>query len=328
VLIVYSDWDEWYRLDHAACEHILGASATGAAFNAEFESDCHMTFSKPATGIALQILRSDKRIAITGGAGRIGTALRRALVGKVGSIRIIDRADPGDLGPDETWTDIDISDGAAMVRGLRDIDGIVHLAGYPNERDIEDILSVNVLGTHNVFEAARRNGIERVVYGSSNHAVGFYPRETRISEDAPMRPDTLYGLSKCWGELEAGLYFDKFGIRTLNVRIGNAADRPTDDRARKIWISTRDMAQLVLIGLEHPDITCTTVYGVSNLRSDWWDNATAHALGYVPLDSGDAVAGPDAYEEAASALPEIAGHFQGGRFCAIAHDGTRRTRGS
>ncbi|QFU08825.1 dTDP-4-dehydro-6-deoxyglucose reductase [Rhodobacteraceae bacterium THAF1] len=295
---------------------------------AELEGAEHMTLSQSTSGNASSIVRTEKRIAMTGGAGRVGTALRQALAGKVGSIHIIDRADPGDLGPNETWDDIDISDAAAMVRGLRNVDGVIHLAGFPNERDIDDILNVNVLGTHNVFEAARQNGIERVVYGSSNHTVGFYPRDTQISEDEPMRPDTLYGLSKCWGELEAGLYFDKFGIRTLNIRIGNAADRPADERARKIWISARDMAQLALIGLEHPDITCTTVYGISNQRSGWWDNATAHALGYVPQDDGDTVAGPDAHDNATSALPEIANHFQGGRFCAIAHDGIRRIRGA
>jgi len=266
------------------------------------------------------------RIALTGGAGRVGTALREALAGQVESIRIIDRADPGDLRPKESWVKADISSLDALVESFADVDAIVHLAGHPNERGIEDIVQVNVLGTHNVLEAARRNRIGRVVFGSSNHVVGFYPRAARISANDPMRPDSLYGLSKCWGELEAGLYFDKFGIRTLNIRIGNAGPSPADARALNIWISPRDLAQLVMIGLTHPDITCTTVFGVSRVPSGWWDNGAATALGYVPQDSAEAAAGPRAMQELVTALPQVAEHFQGGRFCVLDHDGEIRQR--
>jgi len=290
-----------------------------------------MTGPNQSTGehidkVVRSIHRSDKRIALVGGSGRVGMALRKVLVGKVASITIVDISDPGPLGDHETWKQVDISEGEALATCLADVDAIVHLAGYPNERDIEAILRVNVLGMHNVLEAARRNGIKRVVYGSSNHTVGFYPRETRVSDTDPMRPDTLYGLSKCWGELEAGLYFDKFGIRTLNIRIGNAGDRPTDARSLRIWVSPRDLAQLVLIGLEHPDITCTTVFGVSQVEAGWLENSTAMALGYTPADSAQSFAGPETAQERPSPMPHIQEFFQGGRFCVIGHDGTLRER--
>ncbi|MDF0601384.1 NAD(P)-dependent oxidoreductase [Psychromarinibacter sp. C21-152] len=270
-------------------------------------------------------LTSDKRIAITGGSGRVGKAIRGALAGRVPSIRVVDIADPGALRANETWSKADISDRADLVRALVDVDAIVHLAGYPNERDIEEILRVNVLGTHNVFEAARENGIGRIVFGSTNHVVGFYPRETTVSPTDPMRPDSLYGLSKCWGELEAGLYYDKAGIRSLNIRIGNAAERPTDARAKAIWVAPDDLAQLVLIGLEHPDIRCETVFGVSETDGDWWDNGRAAELGYVPGCSA-AAAAPEPLAERATELPEISEIFQGGRFCVAGHDGTLRHR--
>ncbi|MDD7973299.1 NAD-dependent epimerase/dehydratase family protein [Roseinatronobacter alkalisoli] len=270
--------------------------------------------------------QSPKRIAITGGSGRVGTALRRALAGKVASIKIVDTTNPGPLDNNQTWEHVDVSDCEALSASMAEVDAIVHLAGYPNERGIDDILRVNILGTHNMLEAARRNGIGRVVFGSSNHTVGFYPRRTIVSDTDPMRPDSLYGLSKCWGELEAGLYFDKFGIRTLNIRIGNAGERPTDARALRIWVSPRDLAQLVLIGLEHPDVTCTTVYGISDVEAGWLDNGTAVALGYRPVDSAKAMVGPDNAEERPSPLPHIAEFFQGGRFCVIEHDGTLRDR--
>ena len=269
---------------------------------------------------------SSKRIAITGGSGRVGTAIRQELVGKVAGIKIIDTAKPSLLGPDETWDNVDVSDREALCRSVAEVDAIVHLAGYPNEREIEDILQLNVLGTHNILEAARLNGIERIVFGSSNHVIGFYPRDTQVSDKDPMRPDTLYGLSKCWGELEAGLYYDKFGIRSLNIRIGNAGAQPEDARALNMWVSGRDLAQLVMIGLEHPDITCTTVFGVSDVPSGWWDNSTARALGYVPMDSAKDLAGPKSHKERASPLPQVAEYFQGGRFCVIGHDGKIRRR--
>ena len=274
------------------------------------------------------IAKSTKSIAMTGGAGRVGKALRKALSRKVGPIKILDIADPSPLAENETWAQVDISNHTELSENLTDVYAIIHLAGHPNERGIDDILRVNVLGTHNVLEAARQNGINRVVFGSSNHAIGFYPRKTKITETDPMRPDSLYGLSKCWGELEAGLYFDKFGIRSLNIRIGNAGERPTDARSAKIWVSARDLAQLVLIGLEHPDITCTTVFGVSEVAGSWWDNSTASKLGYTPIDSANAVAGPETQNELPSPLPTISEHFQGGRFCVIDHDGTLRWRPS
>jgi len=286
--------------------------------------DTHASEETPAKETPASCL--NKRIAITGGSGRVGTALRRLLADKVASIKIIDKADPGQLGDNQTWERLDITDAARLSAAMADVDGIVHLAGYPNERSIEDILRVNVMGTHNVFEAARSNGIDRVVLGSSNHAVGFYPRATLVSDKHPMRPDSLYGLSKCWGELEAGLYFDKFGIRTLNIRIGNAGERPTDARALRIWISARDLAQLVMIGLEHPDVTSTTVFGISRVRDGWLDNSTAAKLGYVPADCADTLTGPDNAQERPSAMPHIAEHFQGGRFCVYDHDGTLRNR--
>jgi uronate dehydrogenase len=273
-----------------------------------------------------QIHDSAKRIAITGGSGRVGTALRRALAGKVASIKILDVACPGELGSGESWEEVEISDYDQLSRSLADVDAIVHLAAHPNERKFEEILKVNVIGTHNVFEAARHNAIPRVVFGSSNHAVGFYPRVAEINEMDLMRPDSLYGLSKCWGELEAGLYYDKFGIRTLNIRIGNAGERPTDARALNIWVSARDLAQLVLIGLEHPDITCTTVFGVSQVPSKWWDNRTAKRLGYEPVDIAEMLAGPECQRELPSPLPQVAEYFQGGRFCVIDHDGEIRLR--
>lgn len=269
-----------------------------------------------------------KVVALTGGSGRVGQSLRRFLRAKFADIRILDLTDPGELAESESWSQVDICDLGALTAALEGVDAIVHLAGYPGERSIEDIVRVNVIGTHNLYEAARLNGIRRIVLGSSNHATGFYPRDRCITSDDPMRPDSFYGLSKCWNELEAGLYFEKFGITTLIIRIGNATIEPgdarSDARSHAIWVSPRDLAALVMIGLEHPDIDCTTVYGVSRGANDWWDNSAAARLGYRPLDCAEGFSTPQ--DQKRIGEHDVAERFQGGRFCAKDHDGVLRDR--
>jgi uronate dehydrogenase len=141
-----------------------------------------------------------------------------------------------------------------------------------------------------------------------------------------MRPDSLYGLTKCWSELVAGLYYDKAGIRSLVIRIGNAMERPTARRSLIIWISARDLAQLVMIGFTHPDIDCTTVYGVSKGGGEWWDNSVAERLGYRPVDVIRDFATPEAFRDDTGPLPEIREFFQGGGMCTSDHDGQLRIR--
>jgi uronate dehydrogenase len=262
---------------------------------------------------------------VTGGSGRVGQALRRALAGQVGHIRVIDIV-PDELNPNESFSSTDIADLDALTEAFKGLDGVVHLAGYPSDRPFDDMLRVNVKGNSNVYEAARRAGVERVVLGSSNHAMGFYPRDRVVGSNDPMRPDTLYGLTKCWSELVAGLYYDKAGIRTLIVRIGNATERPRNKRTLSIWISARDLAQLTMIGLTHPDIDCTTVYGVSKGGGEWWDNSVAESLGYKPVDVIRDFAAPEAFQDDTGPLPEIREFFQGGGMCVTEHDGQLRLR--
>jgi uronate dehydrogenase len=246
-------------------------------------------------------------------------------------VLILDSGDPGELFENERWANVDICDALAVAEALRGVNAILHLAGFPNERSIEEILRVNVLGTHNIYEAARALGIKRVILGSSNHVTGFYPRNQRVSPEWLMRPDSFYGLSKCWNELEAGLYYEKYGIRTLIIRIANATMAPedprSDHRSRATWVSPRDLAQLVLIGITHSDIDCTTVYGVSQTDINWWDNSKATTLGYSPQDRGyDHSATFPTPPRPDSQNQHVADRFQGGRFCAADHDGVLRMR--
>jgi len=262
-----------------------------------------------------------KRIAMTGAAGRVGTLLRPLLRAHFGHVSLIDLQEPTGLGDNETFVRADLTKLDETKAALKDINGVVHLAGIASGTDMNAILHANVLGTYNLYEAARINKVERVVYASSNHATGFYPRGEIISPLDPMRPDSPYGLSKCWGELVAGLYYDTSGIRSLSIRIGNAGTYPNSERSIAIWISARDLAQLVRIGLSHPSIAATVVYGVSDTDEKWWDNDLATRLGYRPEDRPRDHARIEQGAEGPVALA-----FQGGGFCEINHDGTIRMR--
>ncbi|RFB88376.1 dehydrogenase [Rhizobium leguminosarum bv. trifolii] len=262
-----------------------------------------------------------KRIAVTGAAGRVGTLLRPHLRAHFEHVRLIDLQEPAELGENETFVRADLTKLDEAEVALKDIDGVVHLAGIASGIDMNAILHANVLGTYNLYEAARINEVQRVVYASSNHATGFYPRGEVISPLDPMRPDSPYGLSKCWGELVAGLYYDTSGIRSLSIRIGNAGTYPNSERSVAIWISARDLAQLVRIGLTHPLIAAAVVYGVSDTDEKWWDNDLAGRLGYQPEDRPRDHARIEQGAEGPVALA-----FQGGGFCEINHDGTIRMR--
>ncbi|RUM20640.1 NAD(P)-dependent oxidoreductase [Rhizobium vallis] len=262
-----------------------------------------------------------RRIAVTGAAGRVGTLLRPLLRPDVEHLRLIDIHEPAELAENESFVQADLANLDEATAALNGIDGVIHLAGIASGIDMNAILQANVLGTYNLYEAARINGVERMVYASSNHTTGFYPRGEVVSPLDPMRPDSPYGLSKCWGELVAGLYYDTSGIRTLSIRIGNAGTYPNSERAIAIWISARDLAQLVRIGLTHPLIAATVVYGVSDADEKWWDNDLATRLGYLPQDRPRDHARIEQVAEGQVALT-----FQGGGFCEYNHDGDIRMR--
>ena len=264
-------------------------------------------------------------VVITGGAGRVGTTLRRQIAPLLGRITIVDLVEPAALAPNETFVRADLTDLESTCSVFASHDAIVHLAGHAGERTIREIVDVNVIGTSHVYEAARRCGIGRVVLGSSNHVVGFYPQAAVIGPSHPMRPDSHYGLSKCWGELVAGLYFDKAGIRSLIIRIGNASERPKTLRSLHIWVSPADLAQLTLIGLTHRDVDATVVFGVS-AGGQWFDNSRAEALGYVPQDRIADFADSGSLAPGADEADPVGRYFQGGRFCIGDHDRVVRHR--
>lgn len=261
-----------------------------------------------------------QKILITGAAGGIGRRLRRLLAGRF-ALRISDIVRPADLSANEEFMMADLANLAAVEATMVGVDGVVHLGGMSVENDWETILSSNIIGTRNVFEAARRRGVKRVVFASSNHVVGFYRRTRRIGTQAVVRPDSRYGASKAFGEALGALYADKHGLRVLCIRIGNVDDRPIDKRRLSIWLHPEDLAQLVCIGLEHPYLRYEVVYGASDNERGWWDNETAFRLGYRPRGRSEEFRDAALAAEPATPPDPVSEAFQGGAFCAMEFTG-------
>jgi uronate dehydrogenase len=229
-----------------------------------------------------------KTILITGATGDVGTHLRRELAGKY-KLRLSDLR-PIKKNESETFMKADISKMSDALRITKGVDAIVHLGGYSVEGPWQAILQANIIGCYNVFEAARRNGVKRIVFPTSNHAVGFYRRDQTIDHRVAIKPDSRYGVSKVFGEALGSLYADKYGMEMFMIRIGNVNPEPIDKRRLSIWISPRDIAQLVSIGIDRPGIKFEIVYGVSGNKRSWYDNSNAARLGYRPQDDAEAYA--------------------------------------
>src|SRR3954463_2560736 len=229
-----------------------------------------------------------KTVLITGATGDVGTHLSRELAGKY-QLRLSDKR-PLKAPKGQTFVKADVSKMADATRITKGVDAVVHLGGYSVEGPWESILQANIVGCYNVFEAARKNGVKRIVFPTSNHAVGFYRRDETIDHRVYPRPDSRYGVSKVFGEALGRLYTDKYGMEIYMIRIGNVNPKPIDKRRLSIWISPRDIAQLVSIGIDKPRIRFEIVYGVSDNRRSWYDNANARRLGYRPQDDSEAFA--------------------------------------
>src|ERR1700747_3173635 len=220
------------------------------------------------------------RILMTGASGGIGTSLRKLLPPIYPNLVLSDLKPPADLGRNEKFKAAELSNPARVEAIVEEVDGILHFGGYSVEGPWDDILQSNIIGCYNLFEAARKKGVKRIVFASSNHAVGFYPRYHRIGTDVTARPDSRYGVSKVFGEAVGALYAHKHGLKVTCIRIGNFGEKPLDHRRLAIWLRPEDLVQLCRIGLEHPDIHFEIFYGASHNERSWCDNTRASVFDY------------------------------------------------
>ncbi|MGW1159924.1 NAD-dependent epimerase/dehydratase family protein [Streptomyces sp. NPDC002519] len=229
-----------------------------------------------------------RTVLLTGAAGGLGTLMRDLLPRYGYELRLLDLR-PIAEEPDAITADL--ADREALREAVRGVDAIIHFAGISLESTFEKILKANIEGTYHLYEAAREEGVRRIVFASSNHAVGYTPRpqgdDPLIPVGTPRRPDTFYGLSKSFGEDLAQFYWDKHGLETVSVRIGSCFPEPTSVRMLSVWMSPEDGARLFHAALTAENVGHTVVYGSSANTRLWWDLTTARALGYVPQDDSE-----------------------------------------
>ncbi|SDE93521.1 uronate dehydrogenase [Paracoccus isoporae] len=224
-------------------------------------------------------------ILITGAAGRLGTELRRGLAPLAKTLRLADVDEIEDAKPNEEVRTFDLSDMDAVMSACEGVDAIVHFGGAPQERPWDEVLNSNIRGSYHIYEGARKHGVSRVVYASSVHAIGYHELETHIDAAAPHRPDSLYGLSKCFVEDLGRLYWDKFGIESAMLRIFSSFPEPADRRMLWSWLSFDDCVRLVSAALSAPRIGFTVSFGMSDNAVKPVDNRLAYHLGYQAADN-------------------------------------------
>jgi uronate dehydrogenase len=254
-----------------------------------------------------------KRLLLTGAAGGLGQVLRESLKPFAHTLRLSDVLDVGPAKAHEEVQHCDLADKAAVDDLVKGVDAIVHMGGISTEHPFEQILEANIKGAFHLYEGARRNGVKRVVFASSNHVIGFHKQGEVIDASCAKRPDSYYGLSKSFGEDLSRFYFDRYGIETACLRIGSSFPEPKDRRMLVTWLSYRDLTELIRCCLFAPQLGHTIVYGASDNRDKWWDNAHAAHLGFKPQDSSEPFR---AKAESAPALAadDPARIYQGGGF--------------
>lgn len=260
-----------------------------------------------------------RRILITGAAGSLGGHLRTGLAPLADRLRLADIRDLGTAAPNEELVTVDLADKAAALEVTRDCDAIVHFAGHPREQSFEEIVADTLPAAYHVYEGARRHGARRVVYASSIHAVGFHPVEDGPDTRAPHRPDTFYGLTKTFVEDLASLYWDKFGLESVCLRICSCFPEPADRRMLWSWLSFGDCVRLTAAALTAPRVGFSVVYGTSDNAAAAVSNAHAGHIGFRPQDSADRFAAAVLARTERPDPHAVATRVVGGSFAATPH---------
>jgi len=231
-------------------------------------------------------------IAITGGSGRIATAVRPHLLDSGHDLRLLDVVPPPvDLREHETFEHVGVTDLDSLTVALTGADLVVHLASHASERPWHEIRDLNVESAYVVHEAARRAGVGRVLAASSVHAVGFEPSShTADSDVVPPRPDSFYGVSKVLLEALGSLYADRYGTTVVSARIMTAETEPHDVRSLGTWLSPADAARLIEAALTTASVGHHVVWGVSRNTRRVVSLAAGEAIGFHPEDDAEAFA--------------------------------------
>jgi uronate dehydrogenase len=257
-----------------------------------------------------------KKVALTGAAGQLGRVLRKALLERGVNLRSAAGSKP--LEPIVEGEDVmhgDLRDAAVVDRLLEGVDVLIHMAGTSVERPLPEIIENNLRALVEVYEGARRHGTKRIVFASSNHAIGMHPVESKLELDCDFRPDGFYGLSKMWGEGLARLYWDKHGIESVCIRIGSCVEKPMEFRHLSTWLGFDDLLQLIERSIEVPDLGFEVVWGVSANTRSYWDNSGAERLGYRPVQNAEDYAAEILAKP--NKMDAVGQRYQGGSFASF-----------
>lgn len=256
---------------------------------------------------------SAKPILFTGANGRLGKHVRPHLLTTHGRLLSCDLAPLSDgCLPGEEFHQLDLAEGGAVDALVAQAGAIIHFGGIPREAPFSAILHSNIQATYNIFESARRHGVERVIFASSNHVMGFHPASDALDLTTTPRPDSLYGASKVFGETLGRLYADKHGLRVACLRIGTCQPHPTLPRHLATWLSIGDLCRLIDACLAAPDLQYEILYGVSANTQAAWHNQPVGTVAFVPQDNAEAYR---AALLAADSPADPAAHLHGGNLC-------------
>jgi len=257
-----------------------------------------------------------KKLLITGASGGLGSICRQRLPHLAESIRLSARKELGNLAPHEEIVYCDLSDRHGVKAMVDGCDGIVHMGGQSIEAPWETIRAANIDGMFNLYEAARKSSVKpRIVFASSNHAIGFHRQTERLDASSTTRPDGLYGVSKVFGEALASMYYDKFGIETASIRIGSSFPEPKNHRMLSTWLSYDDLVSLIDCVFRVPVLGCPIIYGASDNDASWWDNGGVAYLGWRPRDNAETFRAKIDASQKRPAADDVNAIYQGGAFC-------------
>ena len=255
-----------------------------------------------------------KKIVLTGAAGRLGTILRPALAAMCDTLVSMDIVESVEgVAANETYVKADVADYAAVAALMDGVEMVCHFGAIVDEGPFEELLGPNFIGSYNVWESAFKAGARRIIYASSIHVVGMHPRQSRIGIDAEHRPDSFYGLAKCFTEDLGRMYWDKRGLESVHLRILSCAPAK-NSRALGTWLSDGDMVQLVQRSIDTPTTGFAVIYGVSDNDRSPVDNSKAAFLGYRPKDNAEQFAADILASEGAGDPTDVSQMVHGGPF--------------
>ena len=257
-----------------------------------------------------------KKLLITGANGKLGAVCRNRLVHITETMRVTARRELGDARPNEEIVYCSLEDKDTVQAMVNGCDGIIHMGGQATEASWETIRSANLDGMFNLYEAARKSSvIPRIIFASSNHAIGFHKQVDRLDANAKTRPDGLYGVSKVFGEALASMYYDKFGIETACVRIGSCFPEPKNHRMLSTWMSYDDLIMLIERIFLVPRLGCPIIYGASANSASLWDNSGVNYLGWQPKDNAESFRKKIESGMKKPSANDVNAVYHGGAFC-------------